>query len=77
MKTVTAKTDRSGWDKRQASLILYIFANGESRILPKLIFYRKLTNEGSKIEEQEHYLYHQGITVHFNDTVYNNKELVA
>jgi hypothetical protein len=77
MKTVTAKTDRSGWDKRQASLILYIFADGVSRILPKLIFHGKPTNGGGKIEEQESHLYHQGVTVHFNDTAYNNEELMA
>jgi hypothetical protein len=53
MKTVTAKTDRSGWDKRQASLILYIFADGVSRILFKLIFHGKPTNEGGKIKERE------------------------
>ena len=58
MKTVTAKTDRSGWDKQQASLILYIFADRVPRILPKLIFYRKPTNGGGKIEDRESHLYH-------------------
>jgi DDE superfamily endonuclease len=74
-KTVTAKTDRSGWDKRQATLILYIFADGVPRIQPKLIFHGKATNEGGKIEERESHLYHKGVTVHFNSTVYNNEEL--
>ena len=77
MKTVTAKTDRSGWDKRQASLILYIFANGVLQLLPKLIFYRKLTEESSKIKEQECHLYYLGVTVYINNTVYNNEELMA
>jgi hypothetical protein len=77
MKTVTAKTDRSRWDKRQASLVLYIFADGVSRILPKLIFHRKPTNEGGKIKERERHLYHQGVTVHLNPTAYNNEELMA
>jgi hypothetical protein len=27
-KTVAAKSDRSGWNKRQATLILYVFADG-------------------------------------------------
>jgi hypothetical protein len=57
-KTVTAKTDCSGWDKRQATLILYIFADGIPRIPPKLIFHGKSTNEGGKIEEHESHLYH-------------------
>jgi hypothetical protein len=27
-KTVAAKSDRSGWNKRQATLIFYVFADG-------------------------------------------------
>jgi hypothetical protein len=74
-KTVTAKTDRSGWDKRQATLILYIFADGIPRIQPKLIFHGKATNEGGKIEERESHLYNKGVSVHFNESAYNNEEL--
>jgi DDE superfamily endonuclease len=74
-KTITAKTDRSGWDKWQATLVLYIFADGILRIQLKLIFYRKATDEGGKIEERKSYLYHKGVTIHFNSTAYNNKEL--
>ena len=74
-KTVTVKTDCSSWDKQQATLILYIFADRVPQIKPKLIFHRKATDKGSKIEERESYLYHRGITVHFNTTAYNNKEL--
>jgi hypothetical protein len=76
VKTITAKTDRSGWDKRQATLILYIFADGVPRIRLKLIFHGKATDEGGKIEECESYLYHKGVTVHFNSTAYNNEELM-
>ena len=75
VKTVTAKTDCSGWDKRQATLVLYIFADGIPRIRPKLIFHGKATNEGGKIEERENHLYYKGVTVHFNSTAYNNEEL--
>jgi DDE superfamily endonuclease len=74
-KTVTAKTDRSGWDKRQATLILYIFADGVPRLRLKLIFHGKATDEGGKIEERESHLYHKDVTVHFNSTAYNNEEL--
>jgi hypothetical protein len=74
-KTIAAKTDCSSWDKRQATHILYIFADGVLRIKPKLIFYRKATDEGGKIEERESHLYHKGVTIHFNTTAYNNKEL--
>jgi hypothetical protein len=74
-KTITAKIDRSGWDKRQATLILYIFADGIPRIKPKLIFHGKATNEGDKIEERESYLYNKGVTVYFNESAYNNEQL--
>jgi hypothetical protein len=57
-KTITAKTDHSGWDKRQATLILYIFADGIPRIQPKLIFHRKATDEGGKIKERKSHLYY-------------------
>jgi hypothetical protein len=70
-----AVRDRSGWDKRQAILVLYIFADGIPRIRPKLIFHGKATDEGGKIEECESHLYHKGVTVHFNSTAYNNEEL--
>jgi hypothetical protein len=74
-KIVTAKTNRSGWGKRQATLILYIFADGVPRIKPKLTFRGKATDEGGKIEERESHLYHKCVTVHFNSTAYNNEEL--
>ena len=62
-KTVNAKTDRSGWDKWQATLVLYIFADGIPRIRPKLIFHGKATDEGGKIEECESHLYHKDVSV--------------
>jgi hypothetical protein len=38
--TVSAKTDRSEWDKRRATLVLYLNAGGfGTRIKPKLIFH--------------------------------------
>lgn len=35
---------RSGWDKRQAKFILYIYTNGVSRIPPKIISTENLQN---------------------------------
>ncbi len=41
-QSVEAKQERSGWDKRQATLILYPFADGShSQLKPKLIFHGK------------------------------------
>jgi hypothetical protein len=57
--TVSVRTDRSRWDKRQATLILYIFADGVPRIKPKLIFKGKPT-EGGQIKRQEAHLYRLG-----------------
>jgi hypothetical protein len=48
-KTVTAKIDRSDWDKRQATLVLYIFADGIPRIQPKLIFMEKQLMKAAKL----------------------------
>jgi hypothetical protein len=67
-KTITAKTNCSSWDKQQATLVLYIFANGIPWIRPKLIFHGKATDEGGKIKERESHLYHKGVTIHFNST---------
>ncbi|KZL66533.1 pogo transposable element with krab domain-like [Colletotrichum incanum] len=75
-RTVAGKTDRSGWSKRQATLILYIFADGIQRILPKLIFHGKPSSQGGQIEGNEGSKYSSQITVEFNDTAYNNEYLL-
>ena len=37
-KTVWVRTQRSGWDKRQATIQLTIFADGIDRVIPLIIF---------------------------------------
>ena len=69
------KSDRSGWTKRQATLILYIFADGIDRIPPKIIFHGKPTEAGGQIEANEGAFYNLDVTVAFNDTAYNNESL--
>ncbi|KAL6411770.1 hypothetical protein AUP68_04144 [Ilyonectria robusta] len=76
-RTVAGHTDRSGWNKRQATLVLYIFADGIHRLQPKLIFYGVPTEEGGQIYEREGHLYHPDVTVAFNKTAYNNEELLS
>jgi hypothetical protein len=39
MTTVTGKSDRSGWYKRQATIILHIMANGDTPFEPIIIFH--------------------------------------
>ena len=69
-KSVDAKTSRSGWGKRQATLILYIFADGEPRLQPTLIFHGQ-----GNVTTAERAAYHPGVTVKFNKEAYNNEDL--
>ena len=71
---MSAKTDRSGWDKRQATLILYIFADGIPRLPPKIIFHGV---ESGTIQAKEGHLYAKDVTIHFNSSAYNNKKLTV
>ncbi|KFA70561.1 hypothetical protein S40285_08901, partial [Stachybotrys chlorohalonatus IBT 40285] len=83
--TVAGRADRSGWNKRQSTLILFIFADGLFRniiegqtipqplcLKPKFVF--EVSSIG-KLWEQEHNDYKPGVTVEFNPTAYNNEEL--
>jgi hypothetical protein len=76
-RTVAGKTDRSGWNKRQATLVLYIFADGIHRLKPKLIFHGVPTEEGGQIFEKEAHLYSPDVTVEYNKTAYNNEDLFS
>lgn len=72
LKTIWAKSTKSGWDKRQASLILMVFADGIPRVKPKVIFHA-LT--GANIWKKEGHLYDTRVTVEFNSTAYNNEQV--
>jgi len=72
-RTVWAKQTKGGWDKRQATLILYVFADGLSRIKPKLIFHAAT---GAQIRRNEEGLYDNRVTIEFNPTAYNNEALL-
>jgi len=74
-KTITAKTAQSGDDKRQATLILYIFADGRGYLKPKIIFHGTPTEEGGLIFNREGHLYHEGVTTEFNEHAYNTGDL--
>ncbi|KAM4062954.1 DDE superfamily endonuclease [Hirsutella rhossiliensis] len=73
-RTIDGKSDRSGWNKRQATLILYIFADGIQRLKPKVIFHGAPPPFG-RIMQDEGHLYSPEVTVEFNETAYNNEEL--
>jgi len=71
-RTIGGKTDGSGWDKRQATLVLYIFVDGISRIKPQIIFHAKT---GHSIIRREGHKWRGDVTVEFNETAYNNEGL--
>ena len=69
-KTVWVKESRSGWDKRQASLVLCVFADGVPRVPPMIIFRGKGTRLGRERER-----YHPEVLVEYNPTAYMNDKL--
>jgi hypothetical protein len=73
-KTISVKTTRSGWEKRQATAILYIFGDGVCRLDPTVIF-KGSASDKAKIFKDEGHLYAPGIKVIYNEHAYNNEEL--
>ncbi|RPA95043.1 DDE-domain-containing protein, partial [Choiromyces venosus 120613-1] len=69
-KTIWVKETRSGWNKRMASLVLCVFADGFNRVPPLIIFHGK-----GNVYEKEKNLYHPGILVEFNEEAYMNEKL--
>lgn len=74
-KTIWAKTHRSGWDKRQATLMLYVSADGVNRCKPLIIFKGKDGAKNSRIKK-EMTRYHSGVTVQWNDTAWSNTTIM-
>jgi hypothetical protein len=68
--TVAGKSDRSGWDKRQAIIILHIMANGDTPFKPVIIFH----GQGTVLAKEQPY-YDLRVEVHFNPTAYHNVEI--
>jgi len=70
--TVSGSVSNSSWSKRQATLVLYIFADGEPRLKPKLIFHGV---PGGLIDIKERPLWDARVTVEVNESAYNNEIL--
>jgi hypothetical protein len=68
--TVAGKSDRSGWNKRQATIILHIMANGDITFESIVIFHGRGT-----VPEREKPYYDPRVEVHFNPTAYHNEEM--
>ncbi|RPB01142.1 DDE-domain-containing protein [Choiromyces venosus 120613-1] len=69
-KTIWAKAGQNGWDKRQASLVLCIFADGIPWVPPMIIFRGKGERLGRERSD-----YHPGVEVEFNEKAYMNDSL--
>jgi hypothetical protein len=68
--TVAGKSDRSGWNKRQATIVLHIMANSDTPFKPVLIFHGQRTIITKK---QPHY--NPRVNVYFNPIAYHNKKM--
>jgi len=68
-KTVWAKSQKSGWGKRQTTMQFTIFADGVARVLPLMIF-RGLENSKITIRRREALRYDTRVVVVFNSKAY-------
>jgi len=81
-RSVQVKASNSGWDKRQATLVLTIFGSGRPRVRPLIIFKGKEKYEGRRSQfyqqkrEQEEARYDIRVAVHWNETAYANSDLL-
>jgi hypothetical protein len=67
-KTVWLKEARSGWDRRQATLQICVFADGIQRSRPLLIFHgAEVGDSRRRVEERE---YHQDVVTLYNPTAW-------
>jgi hypothetical protein len=80
---VQLRSTKSGWGRRQATLILTIFADGIARIPPIIIFHGKSDSERKRprnereqaVYDAERSRYHPGVVVLFNTEAYCNEEV--
>ena len=72
-KTVTIRGAKSGWEKRQCTLQVIVFADGINRCKPLLMFKGKpISTDRRRAAEMKKY--HPGVKVIFNDKAYANTE---
>jgi len=74
-KTIWAKSEKAGWDKRQATLVLIAFADGVGRVKPVIIF----RGTEDPIRQQRYYgsekqQYDPRVSVWFNSKGYANTQ---
>jgi hypothetical protein len=69
-KTVRIRETRSGWDKRQATLLLCIFADGIPRIPPLILF----AGTGRRLGTEPQ-AYDRRVAVNWTDSSWNNEDM--
>jgi hypothetical protein len=69
-KTIAGKLEKSSWGKKQATIILYIMANGDTPFKPVVIFHGK-----EIVVSRENY--NPRVNVYFNEIAYNNEKLFS
>ena len=74
-KTIWVKSRKSGWDKRQATIQLTIFADGIARVKPLLIF-RGAAVSNSTSRWREVLRYDPRVVVKFNNKAYATSEII-
>jgi hypothetical protein len=67
-KTIWIKEQRSGWDRRQATLQVCVYADGIQRCRPLLIFHGDPLGDSRRRAEEK--LYDKGVVVAFNKTAW-------
>ena len=75
-KTVWIKTHRSGWDKRQATLMIYVSADGINRCKPLLIFKGQDRTKCSRIKKVMTQ-YDSGVVVQWDPKAYCNGKVMC
>jgi hypothetical protein len=71
-KTIWLKETRSGWNKRQATLQVYISADGVPCCQPLLIFYGAVKGDTRRKDEERKYAY--GVDVLWNPAAWANED---
>ena len=74
-KTVWMKIAQSGWDYCQATLMIYVSANGMKRCKPLLIFKGTSGSKNHRIKK-EMTQYDPGVVVQWNPKAYCNSEVM-
>jgi len=72
-KTVQRLVIKSGWDKRQMTVVLATFADGLPRIKPLIIYHGE---ENGRLQKPEGYLFPNRVIIKYNKTAWNNEKLM-